>query len=127
MGGSHPSQGPVSFSLSLCLFKGKESHLLLRGSVCQLWIIIQILKAAHEGQPAVTRGPESLKTNLGVGRVGVEMGVLGEGVEEFEESGAGFGLDEDLPGVAAGGAFVEGGHGEGNVEGFLGIGGGFLR
>ena len=66
MGGSHPSQGPVSFSLSLCLFKGKESHLLLRGSVCQLWIIIQILKAAHEGQPAVTGGPESLKTNLGV-------------------------------------------------------------
>lgn len=76
--GSHPSKGPVSFSLSLCLFKGKESHLLLRGSVCQLWIIIQILKAAHEGQPAVTRGPESLKTNLGVGSVGVEMGVLGE-------------------------------------------------
>ena len=79
MGGSHPSQGPVSFSLSLCFFKGKESHLLLRGSVCQLWIIIQILKAAHEGQPAVTGGPESLKTNLGVGGQEWEWGFLEKG------------------------------------------------
>lgn len=36
------------------------------------------MQLPHEGQPAVTRGPESLKTNLGVGSVGVEMRVLGE-------------------------------------------------
>lgn len=56
--------------LFLCLFKGKESHFLLGGSALQLWITIQILflKAAHEGQLAVTGGPKGLKTDLGMGK-----------------------------------------------------------
>lgn len=70
-GGWHscPSKGPVSFSLSLCLLKGKGSHLLRRGSALRWWITIQILllKTAYEGQPGMTRGPKGPKTNLGMG------------------------------------------------------------
>lgn len=68
MGGPH-LQGASSIFFSLFLFKGNGSHLSLRGSALQLWTTIQILllEATCEGQPAMTRGPKGLKTNLGTG------------------------------------------------------------
>lgn len=62
-------RGQFHCLFSLFLFKGNGSHLSLRGSALQLWIIIRILllEATCEGQPAVTRGPKGLRTNLGTG------------------------------------------------------------
>lgn len=84
MGGPH-LQGASSIFFSLFLFKGNGSHLSLRGSALQLWTTIQILllEATCEGQPAMTRGPKGLKTNLGTGRDGgswrKDLGMPGRG------------------------------------------------
>lgn len=70
MGGHSLPWDQFHFLFSLFLFKGKGSHLLLRGSALPLWIIIRILllETPCEGQPAVTRGPKGLKTtNPGIG------------------------------------------------------------
>lgn len=69
MGAHSLPRGQFHCLFSLFLFKGNGSHLSLRGSALQLWIIIRILllEATCEGQPAVTRGPKGLRTNLGTG------------------------------------------------------------